>query len=128
MNGQIYKNPKSRSLMLAMLLMGSLAEAATLTGTYSTSSGFTLQVTSLGATTVGLKLSGSYRDNTCVIEAGKLPLNRRAVTYQPSDDPGCRVQVRFRGTQAVVNQSGICGCGLNVNLSGTYQKRSAASK
>jgi hypothetical protein len=128
MNRQTRRNLKIRGGVLAILLAGSFAQAATLTGTYATSSGFTLQVTSLGTTTVGLKLSGSYRDNTCVIETGKLQLNRRLVTYQPSDDPSCRVQVRFRGTQALVNQSGVCGCGLNVNLSGTYQKRSTAPK
>jgi len=43
------------------------------------------------------------------------------------DDEICQVLVAFESKNAVVDQQGGCGCGLNVNLSGTYRKESVTN-
>jgi hypothetical protein len=113
--------------LFLLLLTASESDAQSkLAGKYTKAGGnfFTVSVVKEGE--VQLSMSGSYHENTCMIETDPLPLSGGVVTYQPSDDKDCTVRVAFGKNSANVQQKGICGCGLNVNLSGEYRKRSSS--
>ena len=114
------------ALLLLLLAVSPSHAQSKLAGKYTKAGGnfFTVSVVKEGE--VQLSMSGSYHENTCMIETDPLQLSGGVVTYQPSDDKDCTVRVTFRKNSATVQQSGNCGCGLNVNLSGEYRRRSNA--
>jgi len=112
---------------LALLLLLTVSQSyaqSKLAGKYTKPGGdfFTVSSVSVKEGNMQLSMSGSYRENTCTIETGALHLSDGVVTYQPSDDKDCTVRVTLRKDSATVQQNGICGCGLNVNLSGEYRR------
>ena len=118
--------PWPLALLLLLLAVSPSHAQSKLAGKYTKAGGnfFTVSVVREGE--VQLSMSGSYHENTCMIETDPLKLSGGVVTYQPSDDKNCAVRVTFRKNSATVEQNGNCGCGLNVNLSGEYRKRSTA--
>ena len=49
--------------------------------------------------------------------------------FKPTDldlDEGCEIRMRFTRGILIVEQEGLCGFGLNVGASGTYQRVSRA--
>ena len=111
------------TLLLLLLTVSQSYGQSKLAGKYTKAGGnfFTVSVAKEGE--VHLSMSGSYRQNTCTIETDTLKLSDGVVTYEPSDDKNCTVRVTFRKDSATVQQNGICGCGLNVNLSGEYRRQ-----
>lgn len=112
----------ARLLPVVLLFAGALTPAIPRAGKFAGPNGYALEVSAPDQGRVSLKISGAYRENTCLIETGKLQLRQSTATYRPPGDPTCRVDVRFLGAQARVLQKGTCGCGLNVNLSGSYKR------
>lgn len=110
-------------LLLVLGVSGSYAQSK-LVGKYSKTGGDFFNVSSAKEGEVQLTMYGSYKENTCMIETDSLKLSNQVVTYEPPDDKDCQVQVTFRKDSATVHQNGICGCGLNVNLSGEYRRQS----
>jgi len=111
--------------VLALTLSGG---SGSLTGRYTKKGGDLFDVKSEQGGKLSLSLSGSYGMNTCQIETGPLKIENQSVVYKDPDDENCHVRVTFKAKIAVVDQQGECGCGLNVNLSGTYRKQSDASR
>ena len=122
---------RSRAWLLTLPLVllvasGSYAQS-NLAGKYTKAGGNLFNVSSVKEGEVQLSMFGSYRENTCTIETDPLELSDGVVTYRPSDDKNCTVRVTFRKGAATVEQNGNCGCGLNVNLSGEYRRRSSSN-
>ncbi len=115
------------ALLLLLLTASESYAQSKLAGKYAKAGGNSLTVSSVKQGEVQISMFGSYRENTCTIETDALRLSDGVATYEPSDDRDCTVRVTFRKNSATVEQKGICGCGLNVNLSGEY-KRSPNSK
>ena len=116
----------SLALLLLLLTASECHAQSKLAGKYTKSGGNLLTVSVVEEEEVQLSMYGSYHENTCTIETDPLPLSNGVVIYQPSDDKNCAIRVTFRKNAATVEQNGNCGCGLNVNLSGEYRKRSTA--
>ncbi len=114
------------ALLLLLLTVSQSYAQSKLAGKYTKAGGNFLTVSSVKDGEVQISMFGSYRENTCTIETDALRLADGVVTYEPSDDKTCTVRVTFRKKSATVEQKGICGCGLNVNLSGEYKKSSSA--
>jgi hypothetical protein len=91
-------------------------------GRYVASQGYAMVLQRVSRGVVSATLSGSYGANTCEIETGNMAVKDAAATYQPADDPQCRVEFHFTNQSIRVRQTGNCGCGLNVNLSGAYER------
>jgi len=113
-------------LLLVLLSAADSYAQSKLAGKYTKAGGNFLTVSSTKESEVQISIFGSYRENTCIIETDSLKPADGVVTYQPSDDKDCTVRVTFRKDSANVEQNGNCGCGLNVNLSGEYRKRSGS--
>ena len=114
------------ALLLLLLAVSPSRAQSKLAGKYTKAGGNFFTVSLVKDGEVQLSMSGSYHENTCMIETDPLKLSGGGVTYRPSDDKNCTVRVTFRKNSATVQQTGICGCGLNVNLSGEYRKHSGA--
>ncbi len=114
------------TLLLVLLTVSQSYAKSKLAGKYTKAGGNLLAVSSVKDGEVQISMFGSYHENTCTIETDPLKLSDGVVTYEPSDDRTCTVRVTFRKKSATVEQKGICGCGLNVNLSGEYKKSSSS--
>ena len=114
------------TLLLLLLTVSDSDAQSTLAGKYTKAGGNFFTVSSAKDGEVQLSMFGSYRENSCTIETEALKLSDGVVTYEPSDDKNCTVRVTFRKGSATVQQNGNCGCGLNVNLSGEYRRRSSS--
>jgi hypothetical protein len=77
---------------------------------------------------VSLVFAGTYRTNTCNIETEALKVEKCKVIFTSVRHHDCRIEVTFGSRKAQVDQKGDCGCGLNVDLSGAYRKRSRSAK
>jgi hypothetical protein len=114
------------TLLLLLLTVSESNAQSKLAGKYTKTGGNFFNVASVKEGEVQLSMFGSYRENTCTIETDALKPSNGVVTYEPADDKDCRVRVTFRKGSATVKQTGNCGCGLNVNLSGEYRRRSGS--
>jgi hypothetical protein len=116
---------------LAMLVLA-LAACSTppgLAGKYVKKGGDFFEVEAAQNGEVNVSLSGSYGMNTCQVETGPQKVENFEIHYsQTEDGDTCTIRMAFEGRVARVEQHGGCGCGLNVDLSGTYGKRHKPAK
>lgn len=112
-----------RMLVLVAFWLAPFQLSAAIAGKYTKAGGDIIEVRTDHAGKVSLEMSGNYGMNTCHVETGPLQLEDHQAEYSDPDDKTCHIRVRFRGKTARLDQQGQCGCGLNVNLSGTYQKQ-----
>jgi hypothetical protein len=118
----------SRLAILALALVMCPAPPKAV-GNYVKKGGNSLEVTVAQNDQVSVSLSGSYGMNTCQIDTGPQKIQNCLITYTDKEDgEECNVRISFAGRTAQVEQKGVCGCGLNVNLSGVYRKQSKISK
>jgi hypothetical protein len=98
-------------------------------GKYVKPGGNFLEVEAAPDDKVNVNLAGSYGMNTCQIDTGPQKISDCTITYTENEDgDNCTIRISFEGQIARVEQHGGCGCGLNVNLSGTYRKQRKVSE
>ena len=113
-------------LMLAVAVCPAPPKAV---GKYVKKGGNFLVVTAAQSGEVDVNLSGSYGMNTCQVETGPQKIENCEIKYTHSEGgDDCSIRVSFEGSIARVEQHGVCGCGLNVNLSGAYRKQRKVSR
>ena len=113
-------------LVLALAACPAPPKAA---GKYVMKGGNFIEVSAAPNGQLDVSLSGSYGMNTCQVETGPQEIDNCEITYtQNEDGDNCTIRISFESQSARVEQKGVCGCGLNVNLSGEYLKRRKASR
>ena len=96
-------------------------------GTYAMKGGNFLEVSEAQNGEFDVSLFGSSGGNSCEVETGPRKLENCAITYtQADEDDNCTIRVVIESKSAKVEQTGVCGCGLNVNLSGVYHRQKTA--